>query len=171
MKHLGYTLAFITGFASLANGQTVADKARDARAKQQAAPAKIVITNENIKADDSFVGELPDPNDKAEAEAKPEAKPAGPTHDEKWWRQQFADVRAEIKKLQTQIPVLENEANGATREMLQRSYDPDGRGQKAVSESKTKLESAKSDLAKAQAKETQLQDSLRREGAPAGWAR
>jgi hypothetical protein len=170
MKQL-YVLAFITGFATFANAQTVADNARAARAKRPATPAKIVITNENIKPDDTFVGEAPDPNDKPAADAKTETKPAGPAHDEKWWKEQFATVRAEIKKLQTQIPVLENENNGANREMLQRSFDPDGRGQKAIAESKTKLDNAKSDLTRAQLKETELQDNLRREGAPAGWAR
>jgi len=175
MKQLLWSVAFIVGSSSLVNAQTIADLARQARAKRQASPNIVVITNKDVKTEATVPN--PDeekPGDESSAE-KPvtEAPPAAAAdgHDEKWWRGQFEKVRVEIQKLEIQVPVLESSLQTANREFLTRSYDPDGRGKRAIDESKSRLEEAKDDLAKARTRLTTLEDDLRRAGAPAGWAR
>ena len=167
MNRLFYSVVLIACTSTALSAQTVADRAREARANRKNPPAKIVITNVNIPVDDTILGNVADAEEKDEKETKAEA----PAHDEKYWRQQFTDARAEIQKLQGQIPVLENDWNAKNNEFLQRSFDPDGRGQSAITESKAKLDSAKGNLAKAQEKLTKLEGDMHREGAPAGWAR
>src|SRR2546430_1553838 len=125
MKRFLYVLAVLVGSSVLAHAQTIADIARQERARRQASPNTIIITNRNKAASSSA---------KTSAESKP-AEPA-PTsapadgRDEKWWRSQFEKARSEVQRLQAQIPLLEANLNSANREFLTRSYDPDGRGQK-----------------------------------------
>jgi hypothetical protein len=61
--------------------------------------------------------------------------------------------------------------NSANRDYLTRSYDPDGRGLTAISAATQKLDDANKAVAAGRAKLAQLEDDLRRAGAPAGWAR
>jgi hypothetical protein len=66
---------------------------------------------------------------------------------------------------------LEFDFNTANREFLERSYDPDGRGKKAIDEAKARMDDAKREIAKSRDKLTQLEEDLRRAGGPAGWTR
>ena len=180
MKHLLRVVAFILCSNTFVHAQTIADLARQERARRQGAPkATITVTTKDLKTEASAPktevkpeGEPAAPPTAAAAPA-PETPPAaGPGgHDEKWWRGQFEKTREEIQRLSTQIPLLESDFNTANREFLTRSYDPDGRGKRAIEEAKARVDLAKGDLAKAQGRLTQIEDDLRRAGGPAGWAR
>jgi hypothetical protein len=177
VKQLFRVAAFIMFSSAFVHAQTIADLARKERARRQSAPKTLVITNDQLKSASSSK-----PDDKPTAESTPpELAPAAPEvpaaaagpggHDEKWWRGQFEKVREEIQRLETQIPLLESNLNTANREFLTRSYDPDGRGKKAIDDAKAKLDDAKSGLAAGEERLTQLEEELRRAGGPAGWAR
>ena len=168
MKQLLWGVTLILCSSALANAQTIADLARQERAKRRGA-VTIVVTNESIKSDSTTTPQAAPAAKEPAAPANPPAAASG--HDEKWWRGQFEKAREDVQRLQTQVPLLEANVNAANREFLTRSYDPDGRGQKAIKEATDTLEKTKSDLTKAQEKLSQLEDGLRREGAPAGWAR
>lgn len=105
----------------------------------------------------------------AEAAAPPSKEP--PARDEKWWRERFDKARAEVRRSENQVAVSELEYNAANREFLTTSYDPDGRGPAAIAASKKKMDDAKKRLDEARSKLVQLEEELRRAGAPAGWAR
>jgi len=177
VKQLLRVAAFIVFSSAFVNAQTIADLARQERARRQAAPKTVVITNANLKSasaskpDDKPADEATTPPPATSAAEAP-AEPAGPGgHDEKWWRGQFQKVRDEVQRLETQLPLLESNLNTANREFLTRSYDPDGRGKRAIDDAKAKLDEAKSGLATGEERLTQLEEELRRAGGPAGWTR
>jgi hypothetical protein len=182
MKPTLRVLGFIFFSCTFVRAQTIADLARQARARLQSGQKAVVITTQDLKtgsstttAEEKPAVEASTAEPSSTAAAQPPASPAAPAgpggHDEKWWRGQFDKVREDIQRLETQTPLLEADVNTANREFLTRSYDPDGRGKRAIDESKARLEQAKSDLAKARNRLTQLEDDLRSAGGPAGWAR
>ena len=166
-KTLG-VLLLIASTHVVANAQTIADLARQERAKRQSSPNAIVFSNRSIKT--GSAASNPASQAKAESPAPPPA-PETDGRDEKWWRSHFEQVRADIQRLEGLIPVLEADVTVANREFLTRSYDPDGRGQRAIADAKAKVEAAKADLAQAKERRAQLDEELRRSGSPAGWAR
>ena len=97
--------------------------------------------------------------------------PRRTARDEKWWREKFEAARTDIRRAENQAAVAQLELNSANRDYLTRSYDPDGRGPAAVAAATKKLEDTNAAVAAARAKLTQLEEELRRAGAPAGWAR
>ena len=178
MKKSLQVVAFIIFSSAFVHAQTIADLARKERERRQGAPKAVVITNADIKpsasitkADEKPADDATTPTPATVAPAPPavEAGPGG--HDEKWWRGQFEKVRSEIQRTETQIPLLESNLNTANREFLTRSYDPDGRGKRAIDEAKAAVDEARSGLARNQARLSQLEDDLRKAGGPAGWAR
>jgi predicted RNase H-like nuclease (RuvC/YqgF family) len=173
VKQILYSVAFIMCSTAVLNAQTVADYARRARAQRQNTPATIVVNNSNLKTEASAAKPENKPSEESKAEEAKTEVPAAPTdgRDEKWWRGQFDKVRTEIKRLETEIPVLDNELKTANREFLTRAYDPDGRGQKAISAATERLQGAQNELVKAKARITQLESDLRRADGPASWAR
>ena len=179
MRQLLRVAAFIILSSAFVQAQTIADLARKERARRQAAPKAVVITNAGLKTgasapktEEKSAGETASPSPAVVPAPEGPATETGPGgHDEKWWRGQFEKIRGEIQRLETQIPVLEFNFNTASREFLTRSYDPDGRGKRAIDESKAKMDQSRVEVAKARERLPQLEDELRRAGGPAGWAR
>jgi hypothetical protein len=176
VKQLLRVGALIIFSSAFVHAQTIADIARKERARQQSTTQKtIVVTTGDIKPGpplpqtDSTPGEPAPPPTVTADPATADALPGG--HNEKWWREQFQKTREDIQRLETRIPVLETNLNTANFEFLTRSYDPDGRGKRAIDDAKLAVESARSDLAKARELFAQLEEDLRRAGGPAGWAR
>jgi hypothetical protein len=169
MKHLGSVLAIVLGSSVIANAQTLADKAREERAKKQGS-AIIVIDNKTIKNTTGEITTGP-AAPAATTPALPEAPSAPAQHDEKWWREQFAKARDDIKKADIQIALLEGDVKDANRDFLTRAYDPGNTGQKNVAETQAKLEAAKAQRTKLQERLAKLEDDLRRSGQPASWSR
>ena len=177
MKPFLRVVTFIIFSCAFVQAQTVADLARKEKARQQSNTTKtLVITNDNLKSSPPE-----SPGDAKPAAVTPPTTlvipdpSAGTTtpggRDEKWWRDQFGKTREEIQRLEKEIPVLENNVKTANFEFLTRSYDPDGRGRKAIDAANLALEQAKGDLGKSQQRLAQLEEDLRRGGGPAGWAR
>jgi hypothetical protein len=171
-----------------ANAQTIADIARQERAKRQASQKAVVITNETLgikPLDGTEAKQATEP--KAEGAPAATASPAGPgaavpaqapgepgqteARDEKWWRGKYEEARTDVRRAENQAAVAQLELNSANRDFLTRSYDPDGRGPAAVAAATKRLEDTNAALAAARAKVNQLDEELRRAGAPAGWAR
>jgi hypothetical protein len=104
-------------------------------------------------------------------------KPTGPTdrkgHDEKYWREQFATAREELKSAEDQIRILESKTGIARNQMLGQSdlYNADGRFQAEIVETNKQIEANRQNANKARQKIAALEEELRRSGGPAGWAR
>jgi hypothetical protein len=191
MKHV-LCVVTVAIFSSVwANAQTIADIARQERAKRQAGQKSVVITNETLgikPTDGTEVKQATEP--KAEGAPDATASPAAPgaavpaqaqapaqpaaqteTRDEKWWRAKYEEARTEVRRAENQAAVAQLELNSANRDFLTRSYDPDGRGPAAVAAATKRLAETNAAVAAARAKVAGLDEELRRAGAPAGWAR
>ena len=188
MKHV-LCVVTVAIFSSVwANAQTIADIARQERAKRQAGQKAVVITNETLGIKPSDGTEVKqDTEPKAEGTPAATASPAAPpavqgaavpsqpaqteTRDEKWWRAKYEEARTEVRRAENQAAVAQLELNSANRDFLTRSYDPDGRGPAAVAAATKRLAETNAAVASARAKVAGLDEELRRAGAPAGWAR
>ena len=187
MKKILWVVTFALCSSVYAHAQTIADVARRERARPQP-QSSVSITNANIKkkavvttTEEQKPGET-QATAPAAATTTPAAAPAttqavapasGPTdtRDEKYWRDKFDAARTEIRRAENQVALAQLELNAANRDYVTRSYDPDGRGLAAVSAATKKLDDANKAVAAGRAKVTQLEDDLRRAGAPAGWGR
>ena len=179
MKHVLCIAALALCWSEYANAQkqTIADIARRERASRQAPQKTSTVTNSTLNPNAPVVGETAEPAatpSKGASAGEPAAIPPpvqADTRDETYWRQQFDRARTEVSRAENQVSVAQLELNSANRDLLTRSYDPDGRGPRAVAEATKRLEDANQSVAAARAALTQLEEELRRAGAPAGWAR
>jgi len=168
-----------------AQNPTIADIARQERARRQAKDKGVVINNKTLGISQEVA-------DKRAAEPQPAAPPApappatspaasssapGPAgnatevQDENWWRNRFEDVRMDVRRAENEAAVAQLDLNAANLDVLTRAFDPDGRGPAAVSAATKRLEDANKKVVGARAKLNLLEEELRRSGAPAGWAR
>src|SRR5262249_55000739 len=112
-------------FSTFVHAQSVADFARQERARRAGSEAKIKISNENLSTK---------PQAAPATETKPAAEQGGapetPTaakvtdrkgRDEKWWRNAFAEARSDLKHAEDQIKVLQSKLNQAHTDYLQKS--------------------------------------------------
>jgi hypothetical protein len=178
MKRIITSFLIAVGFASLVQAQSVADFARQERARRAGSEAKIKITNDNLTAA---------PKTDAAKETKPEApqtaaetapaKTTGPVdskgRDEKWWRSAFADARSDLKHAEDQIKVIQGKLNQAHLDYLQKSdlYNRELRIGAEINTLNAQLEAEQKNAEKAQKKIDDLEDELRRSGGLPGWAR
>jgi len=172
-----FVFTFVLCLSLLANAQTIADLARRERARVKAMTKPPTYTTEMVKKSkiEGLEAEPVQPPPKAEEKTAPAADAAaGSTaevRDEKWWRGRFDTARSDIQRLESQTAVMESDLRKANLEALQVSYDPTGQTRKNVTEATSRLDVSKKELDQARTKVTQLEDELRRSGAPASWAR
>src|SRR5690349_16930981 len=112
-------------FSTFVHAQSVADFARQERARRAGSEAKIKISNENLSTK---------PQQAPPAETKPAPAPSGNPEtpapakvtdrkgrDEKWWRSAFEEARSDLKHAEDQIKVLQLKLNQAHTDYLQKS--------------------------------------------------
>jgi hypothetical protein len=208
MNRVLNVVLFVICWSAAVQAQTIADIARQERAKRGNAPKTTNAPVNNARVakakPGAVVGEpaptpvpsatpAPDPapalkvspipptagptataNPDKPADAKPaepKTEPKKDTRDEQWWRGQFDKARIEVRRAENQVAVAQLELNAANRDYLTRAYDPDGRGPTAIGAATAKLDAAKKSADEARSNLAQLEEDLRRSGAPAGWAR
>jgi hypothetical protein len=192
-------MIFVVCCSTGLHAQTIADIARQERAKRKetpkttapitnarvakaakgsevssapATPAPTTPSPDTIPATPLAVSPIPQTATKPpapEPTKAPEAKKD--ERDEQWWRNEFDKARVEVRRAENQAAVAQLELNAANRDYLTRSYDPDGRGPTAIGAATAKLDAAKKNVEAARARLALLEEELRRSGAPAGWAR
>lgn len=166
-----------------AQNPTIADIARQERARKQAKEKGVVINNKTLGIPQEVANKRaaepqpPIPPAAATPAKGPAASAPGPgaepavVQDETWWRNRFEDVRMEVRRAENEAAVAQLDLNAANLDVLTRAFDPDGRGPAAVSAGTKRLEEANKNVVSARAKLSLLEEELRRSGAPAGWAR
>ena len=196
MKKLLWVVTFALISSIYADAQTIADVARRERARPQP-QSSVTITNANLKKKATITTTTtPEEKKPGESQATAPAAAANPaaagnpaaaapapkqasgqtppsadTRDEKYWREKFDAARTDIRRAENQVALAQLELNSANRDYMTRSYDPDGRGLASVGAATKKLEDANKAVTAGRTKLTQLEEDLRRSGAPAGWAR
>ncbi len=183
-----WTVAASAQDQSTANQEpSVADAARKARAEKKNEPAsKQVWTDDNIPKTPHEVaaagsgGEAPAGGDKPAQNAAP----ASPDDDKKnaeleaQWRQRFADAHKKLDNDQQQLDIMQqklglketqyySDPNTAMREQYQ--Y-PSGRGGE-INDLRKQIDDKKQEIEKDKQAIADLEDELRKEGLPPGWAR
>lgn len=160
-------------------GQSIADVARQERARREQARPAVVLTNETIARIPSTLttAEAPaSPGEDAAAVKAPAAEApgeAGPVRNEQWWRTEFAAARAELKRSEDQVAVLQLELNRLNRDFLQRSdiYNREARLGAEIAAVNASMDAERQAADNARKKIAQLEDDLRRSGGLPAWAR
>jgi hypothetical protein len=165
------------------SGQSLADAAREAKAKRKAvkAPGK-VYTNDTLKpAPPPSAGSVPAPEGQ-QAQAAPQAPPTTPgggstqgdpgQNDEAAWRKRIADARDALQRAEAFQAALESQINGLTTEFVNRD-DPIQRSGVAAKRDKAmaELERVKKEVQQQVKAIEDIQEEARRAGVPAGWVR
>lgn len=182
----GWTVAAAAQDQSTANQEpSVADAARKARAEKKNEPApQKVWTDDNIpKTPHQAEGKGEGAAGEGEKAAENAAPAAGDDDKKKaeleaQWRQKFADAhkkldldQKELDNMQQTLGLKEtqyySDPNTAMREQYQ--Y-PSGRGGE-INDLKKRIEDKKKEIEKDKQDIADLEDQLRKEGLPPGWAR
>jgi hypothetical protein len=169
------TFAF-SGFAIAASAQTIADVARAERERRKVVRSgKISITSTETTA--SSVG-TPAP----QTATTPSGTPAPATpgefkdnkgRDEKSWRAIFQQARADAKRAEDRVAIVDLKIKQLNTDMLQYSsfYNRENRLGPELTAAQKELEEARAAAELAKKKISDLEEELRRSGGPAGWAR
>lgn len=177
-------LVVLVASAPLAAQETLADRARAARAAKTTPPAKIVITNDTLgiqpkPAPEPSAGGAPSSGAGAASGTAAPAKDAGATgaKSAEDIQKLAAEWAAKINKVKEEIAFLEREGTVASREAQIRAAEFYGSGgnrlqneAKWLADQKAALQESdkkKQDLAAAKAKLEEYRDGARRAGVPA----
>jgi hypothetical protein len=177
MKQILCFTALVSCFTTLgASAQSVADVARQERARRQNTQSTVTITNSTMKpATETAKTEAAAEAAKTEATKTEAAKTpeTAITRDEKWWRKEFQTAREDLKRSEDQLTVLQLDLNRVNRDYLQRSdiYNRENRLAAEIAQINAKMETTRKEAESARRKISQLEDELRRANAPAGWSR
>jgi len=177
MKVVLLVLALQT--AAIAQTPSLADAAKQERARRQNLPPAPVINNETVR--NSTAPAISDLTAKSpeKGEVKPgekttdKAKGEGAPHDEAWWRETFQKARTDVKRAEDHAKVVELELNQLNTDFLQRSdvYNRENVIGPKLDDKRKELATAQSQVDRAREKLAQLEEDLRQSGGAPGWAR
>jgi hypothetical protein len=164
-----------------AQSQTLADVARSERSRQKA-PASKVYTNADLTPPGSAqpVPSPASPPSPASAAPESDAAPAarsGPVdkqgRDERYWRETFETARAELKRAEDRMLVLETQRNELNLQILRQSnlYNRENVLGAQLKVLETELAAVRMARDAAIQRLSALEEELRRSGGPPGWAR
>jgi len=167
-----------------AQGVSLGDAARQERARQKASTGNIKVTNETLGTAAALPpAEEPDKGDagktdvdpakaSGKGEAKADTKGEAP-HDETSWREAFKQARDNAKRAEDRAQVVQLELNKLNMDLLTRSdiYNREGQLNPLIDAKNKELAASEKALEDARKGVTQLEDELRRSGAPIGWSR
>jgi len=177
------TVLLILALNSLmaAQPQSLGDAARQERNRQKTTESKNTFTNETLgialtEPDAEPADKSGDKDkDKAAADATKAAdsKAEAAPRDEVWWRDAFKQARDDAKRAEDRSKVTQLELNQLNMDLLTKrdSFNPEADILPKIAAKNAELAKAEKDAAQANEKVKQLEDDLRRSGAPAGWAR
>lgn len=196
----GVMAVLIAGSWIPASGQqeSLADAARRAREqKKELPPAKRVFTNDDLPAPGtaavSVVGSVASSGGAGDttsaegaaaqtaggsaADVKAADKGKKSSDDEAAWRKKFSELRAKIAGTEKEIDIMQRELNLNRQQyysdpnvaMREQYQYPSGRGGE-INETVKKIDDKKKELDALKQQLTELEDDLRRAGAPASWA-
>lgn len=185
MKILRFTLfCFVASwFVTAANAQqTIADLARQERARKKSLESKVVFSSETRdRAGATVVTSATSGStaDTAKTVAPAPKAPAAPTavtdkmgRDEKYWRNAFSTARQDLKRAQDRLAVLELKVNSLNSELLRAGMATRENEIRAeLAKTKTEQEATRKDVVDKQKALTDLDAELIRSGGLPGWAR
>jgi predicted RNase H-like nuclease (RuvC/YqgF family) len=164
-------------FSTFVHAQSVADFARQERARRGGSEAKIKISNENLSTKPQ-AAPATDAKPAAEQGAAPETPAATKVtdrkgRDEKWWHTAFEEARSDLKHAEDQIKVLQLKLNQTHMDYLQKTdmYNREMRLAAEITDLNNQMDAEQKKADAARKKIEDLEDELRRSGGLPGWAR
>lgn len=172
MKNLGLAGLLLVIFSIDMSAQSMAEIARRERERQKHVQSKKVFTNagQAVSTAAGTAGTAPVP---AAAAPAPFELRDNQGHNEKYWRDQFEKARADAKRADDKVILLEQKVRDLNTQLLRQSdmYNRENRLGPEIQAATAELESSRKEAAQTHQKITDLEDALRRAGGPAGWAR
>jgi hypothetical protein len=171
-----FSLALLLAFTVETSAQSLADVARRERARQQRVQPK----NKGIYTNATAAGGTAKPGTVAPgatAASAPVPKPSGPAnsqvHDEAYWREAFQKVRADIKRAEEKVQILEVKVNDLNTQLLRQSdiFNREGVLGPQITAAQKELDAAKEEVQQGRNKLATLELELQRSGGLPGWAR
>jgi chromosome segregation ATPase len=164
-------------FALDCSAQTLADAARQERERQRRLHSVVVVVNGATITTAASTSSTTAATTTAATTTVAALNPKGPLdnkgHDEKYWRTQFDNARAALKKAENTVQVLDLKIKDLNTQLLRQSdiYNREYRLGPEIAETQKQLDDANQQAADAKKKIADLEDELRRAGGPPGWAR
>jgi hypothetical protein len=164
-------------FALDCSAQTLADLARQERARQKRLHSAVVVVNGATTATTPLPLATAKPAPATTPSQGNAVKPTGPVdnngHDEKYWRTQFDNARAALKKAQDNVQILDLKIKELNTQLLRQSdmYNREYRLGPEIAGTQKQLDDANKQVDDAKKKIADLEDELRRAGGLPGWAR
>jgi chromosome segregation ATPase len=179
MKHYLNTRIVVVllffGFSLNCFSQSLADAARNERNRQKGATSKVVVTS---TAKSTSTPTEPSSNTTTTAAASTAAvKPLQVTdnkgRDEKYWRAAFETARADLKRAEAKLQVLDLQIKDLNTRVLRESdvYNREYRLGAQITAAQKEVEDTRKEAEQAKKKLADLEDELRRSGGLPGWAR
>jgi hypothetical protein len=169
-------LVALLSIGQLAQAQSLPEIARQERERQKNPPSKsLVITGPTIITDAGTTATT-NATTSATADATRPAAPTGPTdnkgRDEKYWRGTFEKARADLKRAEDSLKLLDLKMNDLSSQLLRESvYANEVTLRSEIEKTKGAQEVARSSVAAGLQKIRDLEEELRRSGGLPGWAR
>ena len=173
-------LILVLNTMAFAQGPSLGEVARQERARQKSSTGNLKVTNETLGTAEALPppvepvkanAESPKTSD-AKTDVKTDAKAEGP-HDEASWREAFKQARDAVKRAEDHAQVVQLELNKLNMDLLTRSdiYNREGQLNPLIDAKNKELAASEKSVNDARDSVTQLEDDLRRSGAPVGWSR
>jgi hypothetical protein len=172
MKKFICLLCFLCSVPVVGSAQSLADAARKERARQKEVQKEVKSTVTTFSAQGAATTTTTTTSSTTQ-EVKPFELKDNNGNNEKYWRKQFDEARADLKRAEDKVQVLNEKIKGLNTAILNRSdiYNRENVLGAEVTKNQKELEDAQKDVEKARQKISDLEDELRKAGGPAGWAR
>jgi len=168
----------------LAQEPSLADVARQERARQKSNTGNLKVTNESLGTAEALPpvvepakpegedGKTADGKAAANGENKTNAKSEGP-QDEASWKEAFKQARDEVKRAEDRKQVNQLELNRLNTDLLTRDdiFNREGQLNPQIDAQNKALAASEKAVTDANQKVTDLEEQLRQAGAPIGWSR
>ncbi len=167
-------LILTSWMSSAVYGQTLADVARQERARKKALESKIVINETSAPAGKTVTTAAA--TDKPIVTAATPTAPKGPVdnkgRDETYWRTTFQNARQGLKRAEDRAKLLDVKLTDLNSQLLREGIANRERElRESIDTTKKEQAAANIELQAAQQKIRDLEEELRLSGGPPGWAR
>ncbi len=165
-------LLIIGVFTFESGAQSLPEVARQERQRQKQIVSKYVFTNADMTLAPATTAPGPEAALAAPAgEETPAPTSGGRTEEE--WRAEFERLRTAVPRAEERVALLELQLNEMNRQLLNQNdmYNREGQLLPLIQSASEELEVARNRVTSAEQAVVDLQNELRRSGAPAGWGR
>ena len=174
-----WSLLIVLTFVVNCFAQSVADIARKERERQRVTKSRVVTGVGTLRPAPvtPAPGTAPTTTAQTAGTTTTPAKPSGATdnqgRDEQFWRTAFQKARDDAKRAEARVALLDLKVKDLNTQLMRQGdvYNRERRIGPEIAAAQKELDDARRDAEQATKTITDLEESLRKSGGPAGWAR